>query len=64
MSAPSTAAALRGGEWLIRDTDPGTVFTPERMSDEHRLIGRTVDDFVDQEVLPVLDRLEHKDWDL
>ncbi len=64
MSAPSTTAALRGGEWLIRDTDPAGVFTPERLSDEHRLIGRTVDDFVDQEVLPVLDRLENKDWAL
>ena len=64
MSAPSTTAALRGGEWLIRDTDPASVFTPERLSEEHRLIGRTVDDFVDQEVLPVLDRLEQKDWTL
>jgi alkylation response protein AidB-like acyl-CoA dehydrogenase len=60
--APSTL--LRGGEWLLRPTDPAGVFTPERLSDEHRLIAQTVTDFVDKEVLPVLDQLEQKDWAL
>jgi alkylation response protein AidB-like acyl-CoA dehydrogenase len=55
---------LRGGEWLLKATDPATVFTPERLTDEHRLIGQTVTDFVNGEVLPVLDRLEGKDWAL
>jgi alkylation response protein AidB-like acyl-CoA dehydrogenase len=55
---------LRGGEWLTRSVDPGSVFTPERLTEEHRLIARTVTDFVDAEVLPVLDRLEEKDWNL
>ena len=40
------------------------VFTPEKLTDEHRLIGRTADEFVDNEVLPELDRLEQKDWAL
>jgi alkylation response protein AidB-like acyl-CoA dehydrogenase len=66
--APTTATesstTLRGGEWLIRPSDPATVFTPERCTDEHRLISQTVADFVDNEVLPVLDRLEQKDWAL
>ena len=64
MTLPSTATTLRGGEWLLRDTDPATVFTPERLTDEHRLIGHTVTDFVEKEVLPALDRLEGKDWAL
>jgi alkylation response protein AidB-like acyl-CoA dehydrogenase len=34
------------------------------MTDEHRLIGQTAQQFVDNEVLPVLDRLEQKDWAL
>jgi alkylation response protein AidB-like acyl-CoA dehydrogenase len=34
------------------------------MSDEHRLIAQTTDEFVDSEVLPSLDRLEAKDWEL
>jgi alkylation response protein AidB-like acyl-CoA dehydrogenase len=40
------------------------VFTPDQLSDEHRLIGQTVSDFVTNEVLPALDRLEQKDWTL
>jgi alkylation response protein AidB-like acyl-CoA dehydrogenase len=55
---------LKGGEWLIKDTDAETVFTPERLTSEHRLIAQTAVAFVDNEVLPVLDRLEQKEWTL
>ena len=55
---------LRGAEWLLKRSDPSTVFTPERLSEEPRLIAQTVTDFVNQEVLPQLDRLEQKDWTL
>ena len=54
----------RGAEWLVRSTAPDTVFTPERRTDEHRLIGRTAAAFVENEVLTQIDRLEQKDWDL
>jgi alkylation response protein AidB-like acyl-CoA dehydrogenase len=60
----SPTTQLRGVEWLLQPSDPAGIFTPERMTDEHRLIAQTVTDFVDQEVLPVLDRLEQKDWGL
>ena len=53
----------RGGAWLIEEaTEP--IFTPERLSDEHRLIKQTADEFVDTEVRPALERLEQKDWAL
>src|SRR4051794_5507887 len=66
VSSPAAAGSstLRGGEWLLKGSDPASVFTPERLNDEHRLIAQTVNDFVDKEVLPVLDRLEEKDWGL
>jgi alkylation response protein AidB-like acyl-CoA dehydrogenase len=60
----TTTATVRGGSWLIEDTGVGTVFTPEQLSDEHRLIGQTADEFVTNEVLPAIDRLEQKDWAL
>jgi alkylation response protein AidB-like acyl-CoA dehydrogenase len=62
-TTPATGL-LRGGEWLLTSTDPASVFTPERLTEEHRLIARTVADFVTNDVLPVLDRLEQKDWAL
>jgi len=55
---------LRGAEWLLTSVPASSILTPEQLSEEHRLIARTVADFVKQEVLPQLDRLEQKDWAL
>jgi alkylation response protein AidB-like acyl-CoA dehydrogenase len=63
-SAPAPATKLGGGGWLLAASEPGDTFTPERLSDEHRMIAQTVSDFVANDVLPVLDRLEQKDWPL
>ena len=60
----TTETVTRGGSWLIDETAPETVLTPERLSDEHRLIAQTADEFVATEVAPALERLEQKDWDL
>ena len=64
MTTTSTPPVLHGGSWLTGAADPASVLTPERLSAEHRLIGQTAEEFVDNEVLPVLDRLEAKDWAL
>ena len=56
--------SLRGGEWLVTSSEPSEVFSPERLSEEHRLIAKTVTEFVDAEVLPSLEKLEQKDWAL
>lgn len=53
-----------GGEFLINDIHYGDVFTPEDFSEEHRMFYQTARDFVQKEVLPNIDRLEHKDHDL
>src|SRR5207237_5961262 len=53
---------LRGGEWLLTATAPDTVWTPERVTEEQRLIALTTEEFVVNEVVPQLDRLEQKDW--
>jgi alkylation response protein AidB-like acyl-CoA dehydrogenase len=58
----SETARLRGGAWLIEPSDPHDVLTPEKLTDEQRLIGATTQQFVEQEVLPALDRLEQHDW--
>jgi alkylation response protein AidB-like acyl-CoA dehydrogenase len=63
-TAPESTSIVRGGEWLLQAADAGGVFTPERLTEEHRLIARTAREFVDNEVLPVLEQLETKDWQL
>jgi alkylation response protein AidB-like acyl-CoA dehydrogenase len=60
----ATEQVTKGGAWLIEETDPETVMTPDQMSEEHRLIGQTAAEFVEHDVLPVKDRLEQKDWAL
>src|SRR5712675_84475 len=64
MPTTTETTILRGGEWLIRPSEADSVFTPERLTEEHRLIARTAQDFVTNEVLPKLDQLETKDWAL
>ena len=54
----------KGGTWLLEEAVAADVFTPERLTDEHRLMAQTTSEFVASEVLPVLDRLEQKDWRL
>jgi alkylation response protein AidB-like acyl-CoA dehydrogenase len=61
-SRRSLDSILRGGGWLLKSTDAGSVMTPERLTEEHRLIAQTTAQFVDQEVRPALDRLEQHDW--
>jgi alkylation response protein AidB-like acyl-CoA dehydrogenase len=63
-AAPAASSTLRGGEWLLQPSTADGIFTPEKRTDEHRLIGRTAQEFVQNEILPVLDKLEEKDWDL
>ena len=62
MATATTKA--RGGAWLLEEAVPANVFTPERLSEEHRLMAQTTDQFVEREVEPNLDALETKDWNL
>jgi alkylation response protein AidB-like acyl-CoA dehydrogenase len=49
---------LNGGEFLLKPTDPTTVFIPEEWDEEQKMIGQTCSDFMDQEVFPNLDRID------
>jgi len=60
--ATDTQTAVRGGSWLVGET--AEAFTPERLNDDHRMIAQTANEFMTNEVVPVIDRLEQKDWTL
>lgn len=49
---------------MIGDVSFEEIFTPEDFTDEHRMIQETANDFIFKEVLPKLDKLEEKDYDL
>lgn len=54
----STKNAIKGGEFIIKDTLPHEIFTPEEWTEEQRMIAQMCDDFIAQEVTPVLDRVD------
>ena len=64
MASVASEATAKGGAWLIGETDPGAVMTPEKLTEEHKLIRQTAAEFISGEVIPVNDRLEQKDWTL
>jgi alkylation response protein AidB-like acyl-CoA dehydrogenase len=57
-SAPTISKRIRGGSFLIETRTPEEVFTPEDISDEHRLIAQTAEEFVNREISPRLKDLE------
>jgi alkylation response protein AidB-like acyl-CoA dehydrogenase len=53
-----TTTALKGGEFLIRETQAQEIFIPEEWSEEQKMIAQTCLDFVEQEITPRLDEID------
>src|SRR6266496_640056 len=59
MGAPSITLSPGGG-FLLEPTGSVTIFTPEMLTDEQRMMKETADDFVAREVLPNVTAIEAK----
>ena len=62
MEAQLEKEYVKGGEFLITDPTTAEVFTPEDFTDEHRMIGDTCREYIDNEVVPNLPKLEGHEW--
>jgi hypothetical protein len=60
VSAASIKVPIKGGSFLIETRAPRDVFTSEDITDQHKLIGRTAQEFIDQEIVPRLHEIEDK----
>lgn len=49
---------IKGGAFLIEETDSKDIFIPEEWTEEQKMIGQTCRDFLDTEVIPKLDDLD------
>lgn len=59
MSTTTNAAtSLKGGEWLIKQSEAGATFIPEDLNEEQRMVKEMCTSFLDAEVLPHLDRID------
>lgn len=57
------ANAIKGGSFLVEDVALDRIFTPEDFTDEHKMIAKTTDDYVTHEVVPVIENLEHHEFE-
>jgi alkylation response protein AidB-like acyl-CoA dehydrogenase len=49
---------IKGGEFIIRKTTTSEIFTPEEWTEEHHMIAKMCDDFIAQEILPNIERID------
>jgi alkylation response protein AidB-like acyl-CoA dehydrogenase len=56
------ATKISGGSFLLEERNPAEVFTPEDFSEQHQLIGQTAEEFAVNEILPNVEKIEHKDF--
>src|SRR5438552_18215455 len=52
----------KGGSFLIEESAAADIFTPEDFSEEQTMIRDMTEQFVEDEVLPQVEKIEHKDW--
>jgi len=60
--APKTK--LTGGSFLLEDHNLENVFTPEDFNEDQQMIVKLADEFAVNELLPNIEKIEHKDWQL
>ncbi|AFM04992.1 acyl-CoA dehydrogenase [Bernardetia litoralis DSM 6794] len=50
--------ALKGGEFLIKETSVEDIFIPEEFSEEQQMMAKATDDFVDMEITPIAQKID------
>ena len=53
---------ISGGSFLLEERQTSEVFTPEDFTEQHQLIGQTTEEFAVNEILPNVERIEHKEF--
>jgi alkylation response protein AidB-like acyl-CoA dehydrogenase len=53
---------VTGGSWLLEEPAQESVFTPEDFTEEHQQIAQTTEEFATKEIVPLNEKIEHKEW--
>ncbi len=53
---------ILGGSFLLEERQTADVFTPEDFTEQHQMIGQTTEEFAVNEILPNVEKIEHKDF--
>jgi alkylation response protein AidB-like acyl-CoA dehydrogenase len=61
-AAPKTKTT--GGSFLLEDHNLDNVFTPEDFNEDQQMVAKLADEFATNEVLPAVEKIEHKEWNI
>ena len=50
--------AIKGGEFLVRETDAQNIFVPEEFTEEQRMMGDATSEFINKEIHPIAERID------
>lgn len=53
-----TQQTLKGGEWMVKESNPFQIFTIDDFNEEQKMIQDMCHQFIDTEVLPFIDRID------
>src|ERR1700731_1360667 len=59
-----SSTKISGGSFLLEERRTDEVFTPEDFTEQHQLIGQTAEEFAVHEILPNVEKMEHKDFSI
>jgi alkylation response protein AidB-like acyl-CoA dehydrogenase len=54
----NNTTAIKGGEWIIKEVEANSIFIPEEFNEEQLMVKEMCSQFLDTEVLPVIDRID------
>src|SRR5258707_14829055 len=54
--------AVPGGSFLLENRTPEEIFTPEDFTEQHKLIAQTAEEYANNEIVPNIEKMEHKDF--
>ena len=54
----TTKAVIKGGEWIIKEVKADDIYIPEQFNEEQKMVLDMCNQFVETEVLPVMDRVD------
>ncbi|MGX8176560.1 acyl-CoA dehydrogenase family protein [Exiguobacterium artemiae] len=60
----TTNELIKGGSFVLDELQADRLFTPEDFSEEHKMVGDMTAKFVEDRVVPVLDRIEKHEFEL
>ncbi len=54
----TSSKSIKGGEYLIRETDAQDIFIPEQFTEEQKMMAQACQDFIDTEITPKIEEID------